>query len=575
MDLFNDKPPKVLVKQKLCTGEDVCKANPLKIKKQNDAIPKIKNRHISKSRSKTVHSATIRSSSPSLVRKSAIVDTSVPMRAQSAERKRPNTNSKKSSSAPSSPLRRPTLPSPTNSTPSTPPSSVCDGTVEKQIPSRRAFGGRATDGLWPSMKSLSSSFQSESFGCVSKKDRQVRSTSLDHTLKNATKAASERKRIPLIGRNTSEQSENSSLVQHRWAAMKGGKVSTMAFSRSVNLTDKIEKAASLMLQSRGLSPTRNIPVTDGTSRSIHKSSNRTVNVTSPHVEEEKALPSTNPSRTLSLPAVTLCRPSSPMNVSMLSSSAPKRIPSPSSSRPSSPFISSNNAMNQIGSSSMVLGHILDKRKGTKGAEMEDIHQLRLLYNRELQWRFVNCQAEVALATQKIAAENICKNVWNATSELQDSVTVEKINIESLKQEMKLEMLLKEQATSLEDWIALEGEYSNSLFGTIEALKASMLRLPVTGGARVDLRAVKNAVSSAIDIMQAMGSSVCSLLSRVEGTRRLLCQLSAVAAKEKAMLDECRVLLAATAGMQVEECSLRAHLLNNRRDDDNNGAKITI
>lgn len=570
MDLFNDKPPKVIVKQKLLPTGDVNKTNLVKIEKQNAALPKIKNRQSSKSRSETIHSATIRSSSPSLVRKSAIVEISVPMRAQSAKRKSPNTNSTKSSSAPSSPLRRPTLPSPPDSTPSTPPSSMCDGTIEKQIPSRRAFGGRATDELWPSMKSLSSSFQFESFGCV-KKDRKVRSTSLDHTLKNATKAASERKRSPLTGRNTSEQSENSSLVQHRWPAMKGGKVSTMAFSRSMYLTDRIEKAASLMLQSRGHSPTRNISVTEGISKSIHKSSNRTVNVASPHVEE-KALPSTNPSRTLSLPMVTLCRPASPNNASMLSSSAPKRMPSPSSSRPSSPFISSNNARNQIGSSSMVLGHILDKRKGTKGADMEDIHQLRLLYNRELQWRFVNCQAGAALATQKIAAENVCKNVWNATSELQDSVTMENINIESLKQEMKLEMLLKEQAPSLEDWIALEGEYSNSLFGTIEALKASMLRIPVTSGARVDLRAVKNAVSSAIDIMQAMGSSVCSLLSRIEGTRRLLCQLYAVAAKEKAMLDECRVLLAATAGMKVEECSLRAHLLqrHNRQDNDNNG-----
>lgn len=553
MDLFNSRPPKAAVKQKLFTG-DVCKADLVTIEKQSTAPSKIKARPTSKYQSGTMQSATSCSPSPSFIRKSDVEETLVSMRAQSAERKRsPCSSSLKSSSAPSSPLRRPTLPLPPILKPSTPPSSVGDRIVDKQISSRLAFGGRTTDGMWQSMRSLSSSFHSEPFVCANKKDKPLRSTSLDDILKNTTEVISERKRSPLTGRNTSEQSENSSLMQgthswavdqHRWPAMKGGKVSAMAFSRSMNLTDRIEKAAaSLMLQSRGLSPIRRI-----------------VNVASPHLEEERVRPSTNPSRTSSLPMVALRRPSSPNNASVLSSFASKRTPSPSSSRPSSPFMSSNNAMNQICTSSPVRRHILDVRKGMKDADVEDIHQLLLLYNRELQWRFVNSQAEVSLATQKIAAENICSNVWNVISELQDSVTLDKINVESLKKEMKLEILLKEQAPYLEDWIALEGEYSTALFGTIEALKASMLRLPVTSGARVDVRSVKNAISSAIDIMQAMGSSVCSLLSRVEDAKHLVCQLSAIAAKEKSMLDECRVLLAATAGMKVEECSLRAHIL---------------
>jgi len=41
-----------------------------------------------------------------------------------------------------------------------------------------------------------------------------------------------------------------------------------------------------------------------------------------------------------------------------------------------------------------------------------------------------------------------------------------------------------QIVYLENWSALEAEHSTSLSGTIEALKASTLRLPVTGRTRV-------------------------------------------------------------------------------------------
>lgn len=41
-----------------------------------------------------------------------------------------------------------------------------------------------------------------------------------------------------------------------------------------------------------------------------------------------------------------------------------------------------------------------------------------------------------------------------------------------------------QMTYIEDWGLLNREHSSSLLGVTEALKASILRLPVTGGAKV-------------------------------------------------------------------------------------------
>lgn len=49
-----------------------------------------------------------------------------------------------------------------------------------------------------------------------------------------------------------------------------------------------------------------------------------------------------------------------------------------------------------------------------------------------------------------------------------------------------------QLLYMEEWALLDRDHSNSLSGAIEALKASTLRLPVIGGARVSALIFKNA-----------------------------------------------------------------------------------
>lgn len=125
---------------------------------------------------------------------------------------------------------------------------------------------------------------------------------------------------------------------------------------------------------------------------------------------------------------------------------------------------------------------------------------------------------------------------------------------------KLNSVLNDQMAYLDDWALLERDHISSLAGAIEALEASTLRLPVTGGARADIYTLKDAICSAVDVMRTMGSSICSLLSRVEGMNCLVSELADVAAQEKSVLDECGDLLASTVAMQIEENSLRTHLI---------------
>ncbi|KAJ8638326.1 hypothetical protein MRB53_012593 [Persea americana] len=224
-------------------------------------------------------------------------------------------------------------------------------------------------------------------------------------------------------------------------------------------------------------------------------------------------------------------------------------------------VSASSVSNHSSNPPSILSFAADVRRGKMGENrIEDAHVLRLLYNRHLQWRFVNARAEVGLSIQGLSAEKNLYNAWEATSELRDSVTFKKIQLQLFRQNWKLTTILKGQLFYLDEWALLDRDHSSSLSGAIEAMKASTLRLPVIGGARADVQKVKDAVSSAVDVMQALGSSICSLLSKVQGTDSLVTELANVAAQEQELLSQCKDLLSTVASLQAEECSLRTHLL---------------
>ncbi|KAJ4958315.1 hypothetical protein NE237_025426 [Protea cynaroides] len=494
--------------------------------------------------------------------------------------------------------RRPATP-PSPSRPSTP---VQETSAEMQISSRRLMGGRTSEGLWPStMRSLSVSFQSDTFSLpITKREKSVTHPSSDHTLKPSAnvahkqaetpairKATPERKRTPLRGMNTSDQLENSRPVnnsstrvvdQQLWPS----RTSTAgALIRNIDLTEKSSKAASLPFPVRGGSPRRRTPMSDSLSRSLEKFVSDTPRrlsfdasgrvdfemysgISSSSTERSSSL--TRSSRTHSLPIPGSSRHPSPSRASVPSSTPSRPMLSPSRTRPSNPFPSVSSSISRSSNLSSVLSFVADVRKGKKAMNhIEDAHQLRLLYNRYLQWRFANARADTTLSFQRMTADKTLFNVWGTTSELRDSITMKRIDLQQLRQELKLNSVLNEQMACLDDWVVLERDHLSSLAGVIEALEACTLRIPVSGGARADIITVKDAICSALNVMQAMCSSIGSLPSRVEGIDHLVSELASVAAQERIVLDECRDLLASTVAMQMEENSLRTHLIQLKQD----------
>ncbi|XP_042431342.1 AUGMIN subunit 8-like isoform X2 [Zingiber officinale] len=526
---------------------------------------------------------------------------SMPKRSQSAER-RPAKPSPRFS-APSSPSRPSTPPSPSSRS-ATP---VRDAIVTHNT-ARHLLSNKARDGLWPSMRSLSSSFQSESLVVQEKKrEKFVANSSSVKSIKSLADAdaVSERKRTPLRGRNSSDQSENSKppgnlnakiLDQHRWPAMMGGRLPPSVMSRSLDLSDKISKSTRT-IASRGVSPNRINHSTDSASRdskfSLSNKSEQSLNHGGRKVERDvkpvvsssqttmrsssAKRPSSNQSSgspglrpsspSARLPVIPgLHHPSSPSKVLSASSLTSKGMMSPLRTRPSSPMSLSTNVTSRAGGASSVFKCSGDVQRGKLTAsEIEDAHQLKLLYNAIMQWHFVNAQTNNTLSIQRMRTENLLQNVWNNMSMVRDSVTMKRIGVHQLQGDLRLGISLKEQMTYLEQWATLEKDHFSSLSGAIKALNSSTLRLPITGGAKADITDMKNAVSSAVDILQAMGSCVCRLLSRVEVTKSLISEIKAAAENEKSMLDECMKLLAFAAAEQVQESSLRAHLMHLSKD----------
>ncbi|KAF2615208.1 hypothetical protein F2Q70_00013680 [Brassica cretica] len=107
------------------------------------------------------------------------------------------------------------------------------------------------------------------------------------------------------------------------------------------------------------------------------------------------------------------------------------------------------------------------------------------------------------------------------------------------------------------------DHSSSLSGATQALKASTLRLPIVGKTVVDIKDLKHAVSSAVDVMQAMSSSIFSLTLKVDEMNSVMVETVNVTAKEKVLLERCQGFLSRVAAMQVTDCSVKTHIIQLR------------
>lgn len=130
------------------------------------------------------------------------------------------------------------------------------------------------------------------------------------------------------------------------------------------------------------------------------------------IPAKKPAPLDSPSRTVSMnqgvssPLRRPVRHPSPSKLFTTAASASSPSPLRGAQSPSRMRnMSASSVNNHSSNSPSILSFAADVRRGKMGENrIEDAHVLRLLYNRHLQWRFVNARVEAGISVQRLSAE---------------------------------------------------------------------------------------------------------------------------------------------------------------------------
>ncbi|XP_062017309.1 protein ENDOSPERM DEFECTIVE 1-like isoform X1 [Rosa rugosa] len=201
------------------------------------------------------------------------------------------------------------------------------------------------------------------------------------------------------------------------------------------------------------------------------------------------------------------------------------------------------------------------RKGKKVSSLrEDAHSLRLLQNRYLQWRYANATAQASMLAQQRESERTHYSLALKITELYDSVKRKRIDLGVLQRTKTLSTILEAQIPYLDQWFSLQEDYSISLAEATQALLNASLRLPISSNVKANKQEVEEALNSAMEVMEKIVFHVQQSMPKAEETDHLISDLARVIGGERAFVEECGNLLSKTYTTQVEECSLRGHII---------------
>lgn len=203
----------------------------------------------------------------------------------------------------------------------------------------------------------------------------------------------------------------------------------------------------------------------------------------------------------------------------------------------------------------------DSKKGRKdSSHAEQVHSLKMLQNHYLQWRYANAKAEASMHAQRREAERDLYSLQVKLSHLRDAVQGKQIELGLWKRTQTLSTVLQAHMPYLDEWSTLEGEYLPSLTGVIDALVNASLQLPVSGNVQIDIREVREALNAALKMAETISFHLQSFMPKAEEIDTLISELARVSGGERALAEECGHLLFKTYASQVEECSLKGHLI---------------
>ncbi|XP_058779995.1 QWRF motif-containing protein 3 [Vicia villosa] len=191
---------------------------------------------------------------------------------------------------------------------------------------------------------------------------------------------------------------------------------------------------------------------------------------------------------------------------------------------------------------------------------EDVHKLRLLDNRLIQWRYANAKAGVVNGNISHQAENNLISVWDGLTKFRNSVMKKKIQFAREKLEMKIVFILYYQLKLLETWGSMERQHVSIITSTKECLHSVVCRVPILEGAKVNIQSTSIAIRHVCELTASMKSILTSFSPAADKTAAVLSDLAKVVTQERQLLEEFYDLLHAISVFQLQDTSVKCSLI---------------
>ncbi|TVU46337.1 hypothetical protein EJB05_05863, partial [Eragrostis curvula] len=195
-----------------------------------------------------------------------------------------------------------------------------------------------------------------------------------------------------------------------------------------------------------------------------------------------------------------------------------------------------------------------------GATGEAGHQMKMAHCRLLQWRFANAKEDAVRKRKLAGAEVELMGAWASVSELRGKVARKRVQLEKEKLKIKLNAVLSSQMKGLESWEQMESTHASALASTVSCAQAAVCRVPITNGAKVSMPALASTLQHVVELAVTTKTTTRPFGPMAQETALVVSELVRVARDEQALLQECLDLLSRFSSLQVEEQSLRCHLV---------------
>ncbi|KAF8114077.1 hypothetical protein N665_0043s0140 [Sinapis alba] len=191
---------------------------------------------------------------------------------------------------------------------------------------------------------------------------------------------------------------------------------------------------------------------------------------------------------------------------------------------------------------------------------EQYHRFRILHNRLLQFRFINARTEATMANLKVNVEDQLCWVWLRIYKMRKYVVENLIEVQRLRQEIKLRQVLSLQMPLLNEWSKMDAKNCEALGKLTRKLHALSVRVPLLLGATVDMVSIHEEMVRAIEVMDEIEDIVIKFLPRVEVILYEMTELLSMFKQELLYFEELEKSLFLVPIFAAKESSLKVHLI---------------